>query len=104
MRDRFIYGRYGFLNGEKTILLDADLNLHSNAVFLNRSDLMYVGKLTNVRIFIVIDKTVIHSYSEVLKGNWVEMNESIWFKLLSETLQRKESNDVRSKRLQRGGR
>lgn len=91
MRDRFIYGRYGFLNDKKTILLDADLNLHSKVAFLNRSDLMYVGETTNVRIFIVIDKTIIYNYSEMLKGNWVEMHESIWFKLLTKTLQRKES-------------
>ncbi len=50
---------------------------------------MYVGKTTNTRIFIVIDKNIIYNYSEMLKGNWIEMHESVWFKLLTETLYQK---------------
>lgn len=76
----------GFYSVEKELLieeiLEKELKLTNESLFKSNYDLYYLGSTKYNRIFIVVNKSIIYNYEDILKYNLVKTKESKWLKLL----------------------
>lgn len=87
----FIRGVYGFLDSKKLILIEEEIEptvqMNSDALHVMRYDILYLGKLGKLELFVTVEKLVMYSQKKMLEQNMVPMGESNWFRHLNKELE-----------------